>query len=68
MLQKMVPDQRSFTESSLPMNCALIVEEFYRNNKDLSKPTFMAFIDAKSAFDVVVHVYKPNEETVYSRC
>ena len=46
------------------MNCALIVEEFYRNNKDLNKPTYMAFIDAKSAFDVVVHVYKPHEETV----
>ena len=47
--------QRGFTENSSPMNCALLVEEFYRNNKDLNKPTYMAFIDAKSAFDVVVH-------------
>ena len=37
------------------MNCALLVEEFYRNNKDLNKPTYVAFIDVKSAFDVVVH-------------
>ena len=37
------------------MNCALLVEEFYRNNKDLKKPTYVAFMDVKSAFDVVVH-------------
>ena len=37
------------------MNCALMVEEFYRNNKDLNKPTYVAFMDVKSAFDVVVH-------------
>ena len=37
------------------MNCALLVEEFYRNNKDLDKPTYVAFMDVKSAFDVVVH-------------
>ena len=37
------------------MNCALLVEEFYRNNKDLNKPTYVAFMDVKSAFDVVVH-------------
>ena len=43
------------------MNCALLVEEFYRNNKDLKKKerkkkkiTYVAFMDAKSAFDVVV--------------
>ena len=37
------------------MNSALIVEEFFRNNKDLNKPTYMGFMDTKSAFDVVVH-------------
>ena len=47
--------QRGFTENSSPMNCALIVEEFFRNNKDLNRPTYMVFMDAKSAFDVVVH-------------
>ena len=39
--------QRGFTENSSPMNCALIVEEFYRNNKDLRKQTYMAYMDAK---------------------
>ncbi|MCG8046395.1 MAG: reverse transcriptase domain-containing protein, partial [Candidatus Thiodiazotropha endolucinida] len=47
--------QRGFTENSSPMNCSLIVEEFYRNNRDLSKPTYIGFMDAKSAFDVVIH-------------
>ena len=37
------------------MNCALLVEEFFHNNKDLNKPTYVAFMDAKSAFDVVIH-------------
>ena len=49
------PLQRGFTEKSSQMNCALLVEEFYRNNKDLNKPTYVAFMDVKSAFDVVVH-------------
>ena len=31
------------------------VEKFYRNNKDLIKPTYVAFMDVKSVFDVVVH-------------
>ena len=55
LLEKQNPLQRGFTENSSPMNCALLVEEFYRNNKDLKKPTYMAFLDAKAAFDVVVH-------------
>ncbi|MCG8048991.1 MAG: reverse transcriptase domain-containing protein [Candidatus Thiodiazotropha endolucinida] len=49
------PLQRGFTKNSSPMNCALLVEEFYRNNADLNKPTYIAFMDVKSAFDVVVH-------------
>ena len=55
LMSKQNPLQREFTENSFPMNCALLVEEFYRNNKDLNKPTYLAFIDAKAAFDVVVH-------------
>ena len=47
--------QRGFTENSSPMNCAMIFEKFFRNNKDLNRPTYMTFMDAKSAFDVVVH-------------
>ena len=37
------------------MNCAMLVEELFRNNKDLNKPSYVAFMDVKSAFDVVVH-------------
>ena len=47
--------QRGFTESSSPMNCSLIIEESIRENKDLNLPTYIAFLDAKSAFDVVNH-------------
>ncbi|MCG7879544.1 MAG: reverse transcriptase family protein [Candidatus Thiodiazotropha taylori] len=47
--------QRGFTEGSSPMNCSLILEEYIRNNKDSRKPTYVAFLDAKSAFDVVNH-------------
>ena len=37
------------------MNCSLILEEYIRNNKDAKVPTYVAFLDAKSAFDVVNH-------------
>ena len=49
------PLQRGFTEGSSPMNCSLILEEYIRNNKDSKMPTYIAFLDAKSAFDVVSH-------------
>ena len=49
------PLQRGFTEGSSPMNCSLILEEYIRNNKDAKVPTYIAFLDAKSAFDVVSH-------------
>ena len=37
------------------MNCSLIVEETIREYKDLRKSVYIAFLDAKSAFDVVFH-------------
>ena len=46
LMNKQNPLQRGFTENSSPMNCALLVEEFCRNNKDLNKPTYLAFVDA----------------------
>jgi len=49
------PLQRGFTENSSPLLCELLVEEFERENKDLKRPTYIAMLDAKSAFDVVVH-------------
>ncbi|MES9904479.1 MAG: reverse transcriptase domain-containing protein [Sedimenticola sp.] len=49
------PLQRGFTKNSSPMNCALMIEELIRHNTDINKPTYIAFMDGKSAFDVVVH-------------
>ena len=37
------------------MNCSLILEEFIRKSKDMKKDVYIAFLDAKSAFDVVDH-------------
>ena len=37
------------------MTCALLAEEFYRNDKDLKKPNYIAFLDAKATFYFVVH-------------
>ena len=47
--------QRGFTKHSSPMNCSLILEEYIRENRDLKKDSFIAFLDAKAAFDVVNH-------------
>ena len=48
------PLQRGFTENASPLNCAIIVDEVIRESKDSGKPIYMAMLDAKSAFDVVV--------------
>ena len=37
------------------MNSSLIVEETISEYKDLRRPIYIAFLDAKSAFDVVSH-------------
>ena len=47
--------QRGFTRHSSPMNCSLSLEEVIREYRDLRKPLYLAFLDAKSAFDVVFH-------------
>ena len=47
--------QRGFTRNSSPMNCSLILEEVVREYKDTCQHLFVAFLDAKSAFDVVSH-------------
>ena len=49
------PLQRGFTKGSSPMNCSLILEEYIRDSKDQKKDVYIAFLDAKSAFDVVDH-------------
>ena len=38
------------------MNCSLILEEVIREAKDLKEPLYIAFLDVKTAFDVVSHV------------
>ena len=47
--------QRGFTKNSSPMNYALILEEYVRENKNQKENSFIAFLDAKAAFDVVNH-------------
>ena len=37
LMERQNPLQRGFTEKSSPMNCALLVEEFYGNNKERLK-------------------------------
>ena len=38
--------QRGFTEGFSPMNCSLILEEYIRNNKAVTEPTYIAFLNA----------------------
>ena len=45
--------QRGFTKNSSPMNCSLIIEESLHEQRDRCQPLYIAFLDAKSAFDVV---------------
>ena len=47
--------QRGFTEKPSPMNTALILEEIIRDRRDIQAPAYLAFLDAKSTFDVVSH-------------
>lgn len=47
--------QRGFTQNSPPMNFSHILEEVIREHKDRRLPLYIAFLDAKSAFDVVSH-------------
>ena len=45
--------QSGFTKHFSPMNCFLIVEDTIPEYKDLRTPSYIAFVDAKSDFDVV---------------
>ena len=47
--------QRGFTKHTSPLNCSLILEEYIRENRDIKKDSFIAFLDAKAAFNVVNH-------------
>ena len=47
--------QRGFTKKTAPLNAAFILEELRREALDLGLMLIIIFLDAKSAFDVVVH-------------
>ena len=47
--------QWGFTKHFSLMNCSSIVEEYIRENGDLKKGCFAAFLYAKAAFDAVNH-------------
>ena len=49
------PMQRGFTQRSSPLYCALIIEEFIRMALDRKEPSYAAYLDAKTASDVVNH-------------
>ena len=54
LLSKQSPIQRGFTEGTSPINAAVIFEEVYREFEDQNNPFYIALLDAKAAFDVVV--------------
>lgn len=49
------PLQCGFTENTAPLISSLLLEEYEGENKDLKKPTLFGMLDAKAAFDVVLH-------------
>ncbi|VDI45466.1 Hypothetical predicted protein [Mytilus galloprovincialis] len=56
---RVLKDQKSnptrFTAKSSPLNAGLVVEEVYRESVDSNQEFELVLLDAKSAFDVVVH-------------
>ncbi|XP_063427548.1 uncharacterized protein LOC134711049 [Mytilus trossulus] len=55
VLKDQNPTQRGFTAKSSPLNAGLVVEEVYRESVDSNQEFELVLLDAKSAFDVVVH-------------
>jgi hypothetical protein len=47
--------QRGVTAGSSPMNSALPIEESYRESKDNTAILHLVLLDAKAAFDTVIH-------------
>ncbi|CAG2245590.1 unnamed protein product [Mytilus edulis] len=56
--------QRGFTSGSGPMNSALPVEEVYREVHDGETEAQIILLDAKSAFDKVIHTHMMRRENV----
>jgi hypothetical protein len=42
-------------QNSTPLLCELFIDEFERESKDSKLPVYIAMLDGKSAFDVVIH-------------
>ena len=51
------PSQRGFTKGASSMNAALPVEEAYRTFADEKYNGYLVLLDAKAAFDKVVHLH-----------
>jgi hypothetical protein len=52
------PVQRGFTKPPPPpMNASLLVEEMYRDVLNTKQSSELVLLDAKAAFDVVVHTH-----------
>ena len=49
------PTQRGFTKGSSPMNAAIPVEEAYKILTDEKQNGHLVLLDAKAAFDKVIH-------------
>jgi hypothetical protein len=47
------PLQRGFTKSVSPMYAAWIIQELQNEAKDAHEPLYVAYLDAKAAFDTV---------------
>ena len=47
--------QRGFAAGSSPMNSALPIKESYRESKDNNAILHLVLLDAKAAFDTVIH-------------
>ena len=47
--------QRGFTKSTSPLNASLIMQEMILDSQQANKTLYVAYLDAKAAFDVVSH-------------
>ena len=52
ILEKQNNLRRGFTENSSPVNTTIILEEYIRDRQDSQMPAYIAFLDAKPAFNL----------------
>ena len=68
ILEHQHPFQHGFTAATSPMNSALLVEEYLRECKDQKKTVYVAYLDVKSAFDVVSHLSLLRNRGIEGQC